>query len=147
MSASKPPVLTGPLAELQRRGHGGAAVRLVLEWGGTARYIPFEPGAKSPLVGVIGMAAARVLCDIVSRDAGRKRRGQASGVYIDIPSRKALEDTDKGAILRHEGGTRETAQAIGCSERYVREVRNGGQGRGGRPSKARPRDGRQTSLF
>lgn len=149
MSATKPPRLPGPLGQLQLRGYGGAAVRLVLEWGGQQRYIPFEPRRDSAVVAVIGLQAARVLCQIVREDDARTRPARkgdrgARGKTIDIPSRKTLEQTDAAAILRHEGGTRETAKAVGCTETYVRRIRNGDSAP--LQKRGKPKDERQADL-
>ena len=112
---AKIPPLSGHLGELVRRGHGGAAVRLVLEWGGQKRYIPKVPATDSALVAVVGVAAAQVLADL------------AGGEYYDIPPRTVLKgDSLKQQILRADGSTREVAQGLGTTERHVRRVRKDG---------------------
>ncbi len=130
--------LTGPLSELARRGHGGAALILVREWGGTKRSIPARLRDNSPLVALIGIPATVALIDIC--------RGVSR--HLDIPSRSCLEDNLKAVVLRATGTTREIAIATGATERYVRMVRNvGGDAEPWRrPRKAKPSDDRQTDL-
>lgn len=130
MSTTIPP-LSGHLGELVRRGHGGAAVRLVLEWGGEKRYIPQTPAPGSALVGVVGMGAALVLAEL------------AGGEYYDIPPRAVLAgDSLKQQILRADGSTREVAQRLGTTERHVRRVRKDGGYK-----RRRPVDSRQLMMF
>lgn len=105
--------LSGPAAVLVAHGMRGVAVRLIIEWGGTNRYIPSHPSPSSPLVGVVGMEAALVL----AREYGNTQ--------VDIPSRSTLEDTLKADILRlgSDGdSSRVIAQKLGCTERYARSV-------------------------
>ena len=120
----KTPAILGPLGELQRRGHDDAVVHLMKEWGGQNHYIPFKPTENSPVVKVIGMEAARALCDIIKIDKTRTRlalKGDAGarGECINIPSRRSLTPSLKPAILRHSGRTREVARELGCTEGYL----------------------------
>jgi hypothetical protein len=132
MSAKIPP-LSGYLGELVRRGHGGAAVRLILEWGGAKRYIPKEPQTGSPLVDIVGMAAATVLAELTGGD------------YYDIPPRVVLDgESLKQQILKEDGTTREVAQKLGTTERHVRRVRKDGDCK---PSHGRSMDSRQLVMF
>lgn len=143
--SAKVPRLSGPLGELQRRGYGGAAVRLVMEWGGGKRYVPFvaKPGQK--LVGIMGLAAAQALGDITREQATGAGDFRGEGKYLDLPSRSTLEPTLKGEILRHGGTDRQVAQDLGCTERYVRLLR---QSAGkGRMKKSRPKDDRQADWI
>jgi len=131
--STKVPPLSGHLGELVRRGHGGAAVRLILEWGGSKRYIPEEPQPNSPLVAVVGMAAANVLAELFG------------GNYYDIPPRMVLDgESLKQQILKEDGTTREVAQKLGTTERHVRRVRRDG---GCEPRSKRPVDIRQLVMF
>lgn len=128
--------LPGVAGELARRGFGGEAVRLMLEWGGTKRTIPQNPVPGSPLVGVVGMDAALVLAALYGN------------TQVDIPSKGTLEETLKAGILRRAGngdGTRAIAMALGCTERYVRAVLR----RSGTPPRPDPRgrDSRQLDLI
>lgn len=132
--------LPGHLGEMARRGHGGAALKLLQEWGGTKRYIPAHPRPGSPLVEIVGMEAAQVLADL------------CGSTDYDIPSRAwlgGLGATQKAAILRAEGGTREVAEALGCSERYVRMVRDDTdtQPAFGTRRRRRPTDERQIDIL
>lgn len=129
------PMLPGVLAELQRRGHGGAAVRLVLEWGGTKRQLPKVVTPACAVAQVMGFAAACLLHELVG-----------AGEFYDVPSPAALEPSLKGEILRHDGGTRETARALRCTERHVRKVRNAGLDIMPRRGRRRPVDERQIDL-
>ena len=127
--------LPGPLGELARRGHGGAALILVRERGGLKMYVPARPQPSSPVVAMIGAKAAGVLADI------------CGSAHIDVPSRGCLEESLKAAVLRAAGSTRDIAQATGATERYVRMVRNSGQPQGWRqPRRAKPKDERQIDL-
>ncbi len=127
--------LPGPLGELARRGHGGAALILVRERGGLKLYIPKRLLPSSSLVTLIGEKAAAVLIDICGNS------------HIDVPSRGCLNDTLKAAVLRADGSTREISQATGATERYVRMVRNGGAPQPWhRPRRAKPKDERQIDL-
>lgn len=102
--------LPGLLGALQRAGHGGAALRLALEWGGTKRYIAARPAETGALVAIVGLAAARFLA------------AHFGNTHQDIPRAVGLGRV-KREIHSHEGGTRATARALGCTERYVRKVR------------------------
>lgn len=106
--------LPGMLGELARAGFGGKALLLAHTWGGTKRYIPAEPDARHALVDLIGVAAARVLAE------------KWGGAHHDIPRAAVLDDL-KQKIVSHPGTTRETAVALGCTERWVRLVRAGGE--------------------
>lgn len=128
---AKIPPLSGQLGELARRGHGGAAVRLILDWGGRKKYIPKHPTPDCPLVSVIGMDAARVLAELVG------------GEHYDIPPRSVLSgESLKQQILRAEGTTSEIAGRLGTTERHVRRVLRAGDRR-----RRRPVDIRQISMF
>lgn len=135
MTAQRP-MLPGVLAELQRRGHGGAAVRLVMEWGGTKRQLPKVVTPGCAVAQVMGFDAARLLQELVG-----------AGEFYDVPSPASLEPTLKGEILRHEGGTRETARALRCTERHVRKVRNAGLDAMRRRGRRRAADERQIDLI
>ncbi len=114
--------LPGLLGVLARAGHGGAALRLLAEWGGTSRYIPAHPGPDSPLVALIGVDAAQVLAAV------------AGGGNYDVPM-ATYRHARKGVIARAAGSTREVARRFGVTERWVRKVRQGST------------DPRQGSLF
>ncbi len=105
--------LPGLLGELVRRGYPEAALILAGEWGGQKRYIPNKPG--NLLAELIGLEAAAVAAALFG---GRDH---------DIPTGNGLNDL-KSRILAHPGTTRETAKAVGCTERYVRMVRRGSYG-------------------
>ena len=124
--------LPGVLGALARAGHGGAALLLAEHWGGQKRYIPATIYIDCPLAALIGIDAARVV------SAYYTKGGQ--GGDFDIPKGN-LKPALKRDILGHPAPTRETARALGCTERYVRKVRQG-QGH-----KSRKRDPRQSSLF
>lgn len=81
------------------------------------RYIPKHPTETSPLVDLVGLDSARQIADAVLPGKG------GAGEYFYIP--RPPRDLKKLAILRHSGTTRETARAVGCSEKYVRQVRKG----------------------
>ncbi|MEW5729041.1 MAG: hypothetical protein AB1918_14530, partial [Pseudomonadota bacterium] len=117
--------------ELARRGHGAAALVLADRWGGTKRYISDKPGAA--LVEMVGMPAAKIVAEAIGCG------------HHDIPRAAGLDDL-KAKILAHPGTTREAAIALGCTERWVREVRNAGTG-GGKPGYRKPADSRQLSLL
>ncbi|GEM_PF-6878250 len=140
MSALKVPRLSGPLGELQRRGHGGAAVRLVLTLGGTKRYVPFVARHGQKLVEIMGLAAAQALGDIAREEATGAGEYRGEGKTLDLPSRTTLEPTLKGEIFRHGGTDRQVALDLGCTERYVRLLR---QSAGKVKKKSRPKDERQ----
>ncbi|MBN2752596.1 MAG: hypothetical protein JXQ84_07795 [Rhodospirillaceae bacterium] len=123
--------LPGLLGELARAGFGGKALLLAYHWGGTKRYIPATPCEHHALVQLIGLNAARVLAD------------QWGGGHHDIPRAAVLDDL-KRKILSHPGTTRETAIALRCTERWVREVRAGSDP-AARATK--PIDPRQISMF
>lgn len=123
--------LPGMLGELARAGMGGKALILAHNWGGTKRYIPASPRPEHALVQMIGMAAARILAEAWG------------GGHHDIPRAAVLDDL-KRQILDHPGTTRETAIALGCTERWVREVRAGG---GETRHRGKPIDPRQISMF
>lgn len=99
----------GILGELVRRNHAVAAEQLARAWGGTKRPIPSQ-AEGTVLAELIGIAAARVVVEV----AGNRS--------IDIP---LIHRYHKSAILISyaHAGTRETAQALGCTERHVRKVR------------------------
>lgn len=120
--------LPGHLGELVRRGHTGAALRLIQEWGGRAVYIPENPSPDSPIAQIAGLAAAKVLAEL------------GGGVNYDIPSKAWLKgDSLKDEILRSDGSTREVAERLECTERHVRGVRSG--------QRIKPADDRQKSMF
>jgi len=112
--------LPGILGELARRGYGGQALALAKSWGGTKRYIPPIPREGMALVAIIGLDAAQALAEIIAGMCGDSQQ--------DIPRAAGLESV-KIEILGHPGGTRATAMALGCTERYVRMVRNSGEHR------------------
>lgn len=105
-------MLPGHLGELARRGHGAAALKLIHAWGGTKRRIPKVPRPGQPIVAIMGLAAARELADL------------CGALDYDIPSKACLSTSVKAQILRADGGTREIAEAHGCTERYVRMIRS-----------------------
>lgn len=117
-------ILPGLLGEMQRAGHGGAALALARAWGGTKRYIPSDPRPGQALVEIVGMPAARWLAE------------HHGNQHKDIPRAAGLGNK-KRAIAQFQGGTREAALTLGCTERYVRMVRNG----------RRERDERQLQLL
>jgi len=131
------PMLPGVLAELQRRGQGGGAVRLVMEWGGTKRQLPKVVTPASAIAQVMGFAAARLLRELID-----------GADFYDVPSPASLDPSSlKGDILRHEGGVREAARALRCTERYVRKVRNAGvMNAAARRARRRAVDERQLDL-
>lgn len=131
MSTTIPP-LSGHLGELVRRGHGGAAVRLIMEWGGTRHYIPATPTPDSPLVGVIGMAAAKSLAEL------------CGGGYYDVPPRLVLAgESLKSQILREPGTALEIAVKLGTTQCYVRRVLGSAETR----RRSRRHDIRQMDMF
>jgi hypothetical protein len=131
--STKVPALPGHFGELVRRGFGGAAIRLIMEWGGTKRFIPRDPRPDSPIVQIIGMAASRVLGELIG------------STHYDIPSKKWLRgDALKQEILREDGTTREVAVKLGCTERHVRGVRRDG---GKKHQPRRPVDNSQFGMF
>lgn len=131
--STKIPPLSGHLGELVRRGFGGAAVRLVLEWGGSKRYVPHNPQPGSALVEIVGLSAALALSEL------------AGGDYYDVPPRTILDgETLKQQILKEGGSTREVAVKLGTTERHVRRVRRDGECKS---SRRKPVDERQCSLF
>ena len=99
----------GILGDLVRRNHLVAAERLARAWGGTKRSIPCA-AEGTVLAELIGLEAARVVVEV----AGNRS--------IDIP---LIHRYHKSAILLTYANTRtrETAQALGCTERHVRKVR------------------------
>lgn len=105
-----PPVI-GIIARLTDRK---AAITIWNSWGGTKRYIPNFQTARGKLTKLVGPTAAAA----ISREFG--------GRQIDVPSRSRGERPSlKTLILNDVGTTREVAERHGCSERYVRAVRNG----------------------
>jgi len=132
--------VSGPLGRLAGGRHGGAVLLMIKHWGGTKRYVGILQRGDSPLVQLIGQDAADALAAIVSdMDISRQ---------IDIPSRRVLGASLKAAILDHAGTTRETALALGCTERYVRDVREAGWTTlERRARRAKPVDERQRTIF
>ncbi len=128
--------LPGILGDLARRGHGGAALILADRWGGTKRYLSDKPG--SALVDLIGGRAAAILVQIISDGTA------SAGRPYDIP-RAAVLEALKPKILVYPGTTRETAVALGVTERYVRMVRNAGASTV--PGRRRVVDARQISFL
>lgn len=100
----------GILGLLARAGFVLEAIALGREWGGTKRFIPKNLRKSSPIIEIVGLEAAVFLA-----------KNGPFGEHCDIPQLplKSL----KQAIFNFRGGTRETAKAFGCSERYVRRVR------------------------
>jgi hypothetical protein len=122
--------LPGILGDLARRGCGGAALILADRWGGSKRYIP-QTAAGSLLEDLIGTKAAKILVEI------------CGGTQQDVPNAACVDDI-KAKILTYPGGTRECAQALGCTERWVREVRARGSVT---PKIGKKVDARQPGLF
>ncbi len=81
-------------------------------WGGGKRSIPSLDHVRptSPLVGIIGLAATRVLAEL--HGPGHKLIPRAVGESALIRE-----------ILIHPGATRACAQDLGCTEEWVRRVR------------------------
>ncbi|MBF0334557.1 MAG: hypothetical protein HQL40_13075 [Alphaproteobacteria bacterium] len=93
-----------------------ATLTIAKAWGGTKRHISQTPAANSSLTKLVGKDAAALI--IAAIGSGER----------DIPVAPA--PLKKLAILRHDGTTLQTAQALGCTERYVRMVRNAGRSPG-----------------
>lgn len=103
------------LAEIARLTDIETAVKLAEAWSGTKRAIPARPTLNSPIAAIVGL------------DAARKIGAEFGGIQWDIPRPSA--PSLKEAILASKEGTRAVATRLGCSERYVRTVRNGGAAR------------------
>lgn len=102
-----------------------AAVRMADVYGGTeSNYIPKHPRRDHPLVQLIGYDKLALLCATFGPGT------------IDIP-RGTFRDLKKAKILESTGSSRVIAQDVGCTERYVRMVRNS----------VDHEDDRQASLF
>ncbi|KGM35725.1 hypothetical protein [Inquilinus limosus] len=121
-----PEYFPGLLYDLAVRGYAKEARALAKVWGGGKRYIPSLDHVRptSPLVGIIGLAATRVLAEL--HGPGHKLIPRAVG-----------ESALMREILNHPGATRACARDLGCTEEWVRRVRlRRGQG-----------DARQGDLF
>ena len=116
--------LPGLLGDLDRAGFTLQALKLAANWGGEKHYIPANPQG-SRLAGMIGDDAAALLCQ------------SHGGCTVDIP-RAAHRHSLKRAISQAEGGTSAVARQFGCTQRWVREVRNSGKGKA---------DPRQMTIF
>ncbi|MBF0335018.1 MAG: hypothetical protein HQL40_15445 [Alphaproteobacteria bacterium] len=88
------------------------ARKLADHFGGVRWKIPKTARATHRFVPVIGIDAMTKLC------------AEFGGVDISIT--KPPADTLKHKILRTEGSVREVALKLGCTDRYVQMVRNGG---------------------
>ncbi len=82
-------------------------------WGGGKRYIPGAAHVRptSPLVGIIGLDATRLLAELYG-----------PGHKLNIP-RAAGDGALAREIMRHPGSTRACARDLGCTEEWVRRVR------------------------
>jgi len=88
-------------------------------YGGKKTYLPERVTRRSRLVAVVGYENARKIV---------AECGRPGGYHIDIPVFSACpHPTKRSRILAETGTTREIAGRVGCSERYVREVRNEGR--------------------
>ena len=92
-----------------------AALRLVDAYGGTVCYVPQSVDAGHRLAQSIGLVAAGHL---VARYGGEK---------VEVPVLHVAR-TRKAMIAQAEGGVAEIARALGVTRRWVRAVRNAGQG-------------------
>lgn len=121
-----PEYFPGLLYDLAVAGYVREARALAKVWGGGKRYIPGPADImpSSPLVAIIGIDATRVLAERY----GRSHRSIPLGVGLGSLVRE---------ILQHPGGTRACARDLGCTEEWVRRVRN----------KRGQEEGRQTDLF
>jgi len=115
--SSLPPVtpeyFPGLLYGLATRGFVKEARALAKVWGGGKRYIPSlaEVRETSPLVGIIGLEATRVLAELYGPSHRAIPRACGVGALVR-------------EILQHPGGTRACARDLGCTEEWVRRVRN-----------------------
>lgn len=89
-----------------------ATVKLVDHYGGTeSNYIPMVARVDHPFVQIIGFDRFKKLCD------------QLGGKTIEIPN-GSFRDSMKAKIHDASGTARHVALQAGCTERYVRKVRN-----------------------
>lgn len=101
-------------------------MRLAEVYGGTdSNYIPKRARRDHPFVQIIGLDKMELLC----REFGPGK--------IDIP-RGTFRDLKKAQIMETDGSSREVALGIGCTERYVRMVRNTVEPAAGQPSLFEP---------
>ncbi|MGK9234797.1 hypothetical protein KXS07_23820 [Inquilinus limosus] len=112
----KPPVtpeyFPGLLYDLAAAGYVREARALAKVWGGGKRYIPGIEHVRptSPLVGIIGLDATRLLAKLHGPGHRLIPRAAGDGALVR-------------EILRHPGGTRACAQDLSCTEEWVRRVR------------------------
>lgn len=107
-----PDYFPGLLYDLAAAGYVREARALAKVWGGGKRYIPGIEHVRptSPLVGIIGLEATRVLAEL--HGPGHKLIPRAAGDGALVRE-----------ILQHPGGTRACARDLGCTEEWVRRVR------------------------
>lgn len=112
----------GILYELARAGHVEQAVSLSDARGGCTVDIPSldRLSKSSVLVRLVGLAAARVICE------------RWGGTRQYVPLRGGIGSKMR-SILAHPGGTAECARDLQTSEQWVRRVRNQGGSRRRRP--------------
>ncbi|WP_342239681.1 hypothetical protein [Inquilinus sp. OTU3971] len=110
----------GLLYDLAVAGYVREARALAKVWGGGKRYIPGAAHVRptSPLVGIIGLDATRLLAEL--HGPGHKLIPRAAGDGALVRE-----------ILNHPGGTRACALDLGCTEEWVRRVRKRQLGGGG----------------
>jgi hypothetical protein len=108
----------GILYELARAGHVEQAMSLSDARGGRTIDIPSleRLSESSALVRVVGLAAARVICE------------RWGGTRQYVPLRGGVGSKMRN-ILAHPGGTAECARDLQTSEQWVRRVRNQGGSR------------------
>lgn len=107
-----PEYFPGLLYDLAAAGYVREARALAKVWGGGKRYIPGIEHIRptSPLVGIIGLDATRVLAELHGPGHRLIPRAAGSGALVR-------------EILQHPGGTRACARDLGCTEEWVRRVR------------------------
>lgn len=88
-----------------------AALRLALKCGGTRVYVPHRPRKGLVLVDIVGLPAARALA------------AHYAGERLEIPRAHRLR-SKRARIVREQGSNAEVARRLGCTERWVRAVRN-----------------------
>lgn len=104
-------VLPGILGDIARTVGIDTAVAIARNFGGTRRYFPRRPKRKSPLVALIGMRKASLVC---------MRLG---GKDVDIPSARAALRWYEAHTLEHDGRSHaEIARKLGVNRRRVREL-------------------------
>ena len=128
-----PAHLPGVLAQIAAVAGEEAALKLATARGGTQIYLPPVPGDDHWLVGVVGLEAARRICEELTCGVGPAR--------IDLPLgpagavAKIRAEVDR--LIRANKSEREIALATGYTARAIRRRR----------AQLGHRDSRQFSLF